>query len=82
MTAQHLAQLPDFSAQCVGLARAAPLAWGHVLPLAARLAGPERAASAASELIGAKSAEEAATVAPMTSADWPARCWPGCNCKR
>jgi hypothetical protein len=54
LAACHLAASPDFTHECLRLARANPEHWAVVLPLAARSAGAERGASAADELIGSR----------------------------
>ena len=54
LAACHLAGLVDFPSECARLARAHGAHWREVLPLAARVAGAERGASAADELIGSR----------------------------
>lgn len=52
LAAGHLEQRYNFAAECKRLALADPGHWQVVLPLAARLAGAERGALAADELVG------------------------------
>ena len=68
LAACHLAASPDFTHECLRLARANPEHWAVVLPLAARSAGAERGASAADELIGRRDIEKCRS-AP-TPDDW------------
>ena len=70
LAACHLASLDDFPGQCVALAREAPAHWQVVLPLAARVAGIERGASAADELVGSRTIDERLREKPVTAADW------------
>jgi len=70
LAACHLAARDDFPAECARLAREAPAHWQVVLPLAARLAKVERGASAADELVGSKSVDEARAEKPLTAPDW------------
>lgn len=68
LAACHLAASPDFTRECLRLARANSEHWAVVLPLAARTAGAERGASAADELIGSSDVKTL-TSAP-TPDDW------------
>lgn len=70
LAACHLAARDDFPAECARLARAAPAHWQVALPLAARLAKAERAASAADELIGGSSIAEFRARRQPDAADW------------
>ncbi len=70
LAACHLQAKGDFPAECLRLARLAPAHWQVVLPLAARLAGAERGASAADHLVGGQSVEEFKRQAIPGRADW------------
>jgi len=70
LAACHLAAQDDFPVACARLGRAAPGHWQLVLALAARLAKPERGASAADELIGGISIGEFRSRREPASADW------------
>ena len=70
LAACHLAARPDFPAECLRLARAAPDHWQVALALAARVAKAERGASAADELIGGVSVAERRKRRAPWPADW------------
>ncbi len=70
LAACHLQAKGDFPAECARLARLAPTHWQVVLPLAARLAGAERGASAADHLVAGQSVEEFKRQAEPGPAEW------------
>jgi formylglycine-generating enzyme required for sulfatase activity len=70
LAACHLAASADFPKQCLRLARQSAAHWGVVLPLAARVAGVERGASAADELTGSRAFSESSDAYKLTSAAW------------
>ncbi len=70
LAACHLQAKGDFPAQCARLARLAPTHWHVVLPLAARLAGAERGASAADHLVGGQGVEEFKRQVEPGAAEW------------
>ncbi len=70
LAACHLANSDDLPGQCLRLANAAPSHWQEVLPLAARLAGSERGASAADELIGSRGIDLFCADKRPNPADW------------
>lgn len=70
LAACYLASRSDFETECHRLARAAPSHWQVVLPLAARLAKPDRGASAADRLIGKATIADCRAQRAPAAADW------------
>lgn len=70
LAARHLANRPEFAADCARLAREAPGHWQIVLVLAARIAKAERGATAADELIGGTRIDDFRRERGPAAADW------------
>ncbi|HRD91378.1 MAG TPA: NACHT domain-containing protein, partial [Accumulibacter sp.] len=70
LAACHLANRPEFAADCARLARESPGHWQIVLVLAARIARAERGATAADELIGGAGIDDFRRERSPTAADW------------
>jgi Sulfatase-modifying factor enzyme 1/NACHT domain len=70
LSAAYLARRDRFAAECKRLAQADAGHWQVVLPLAARLAGPERGALAADELVGGVAVEDPLAPQPRQRAHW------------
>ena len=83
LAAGHLAHRPDFGAQVLDRAQAAPAHWREVLALAARCAGTERGVEAADGLVHKQSIDEYLRKQPRPAErDWQAAILAGLACWR